>query len=60
MTPRGRARFLASLSRNSVILSEAKNLHEFATDRNRRSFASLRMTVTFVSMGGPQVRVHLE
>ena len=35
--------FVASLSRKSVIWSEAKNLHEFASIRNRRSFASLRI-----------------
>ena len=50
-----------------VILSEAKNLHQFASDRKCRSFASLRMTseglrmtAPFVSIAGPQVQLQTE
>jgi len=58
--PCSQARFLAPRSRKSVILSEAKNLHWFASHRNCRSFASLRMTATFISMRGPQAHEHSE
>lgn len=47
-------------SRSLVIPSEAKNLHWFASDRNCRSFASLRMTATFMSLDAPQVHVDSE
>jgi len=57
---------LETQPRPSVILSEAKNLHWFASNRNCRSFAEftlseangLRMTGTFISVGGPQVHLH--
>jgi hypothetical protein len=42
------------------MLSEAKNLHLFARVRNCRSFASLRMTATSISLGGPQTHNHSE
>ena len=43
--------------RKSVILSEAKNLHQFASHWNCRSFAALRMTATSIPVGGPQAHV---
>ena len=44
----------------AVIPSEARNLHSFASDRNYRSFASLRMTAAFIPVDGPRAHVHSE
>ena len=57
---RGTGFLVPAGSRKSVILSEAKNLHWFTSDRDCRSFASLRMTANFLAIAGPRSHGRLQ